>query len=320
MAHAVIVAADDSLPPASGTLEEARWPDLELSRWEETRSTLHLWSQIIGKVRLALEPMANHWWQVPFYLTARGFTTSLMHAGNWGLEIEFDLFDDALLFRRSDGQIVVMSLEPRTVADFYRTVVDTLDTLDVSVTFMPRPVEMAVAIPFAEDTQHFEYEPDAARRYWTALVCAHRVMVQFRAEYLGKASPVHLFWGSNDLAVTRFSGRTAPPHPGGAPNVSARVERLAYSHECSSCGFWPGGSAEGSFYSYAYPQPAGFPDWPIEPAGAYFDHELGEFILPYREVRHSADPEALLLQFFQSTYEAAADLAGWDRRSLEFIP
>jgi hypothetical protein len=296
------------------------WPDLELSRWDETRSTLHLWSQIIGKVRLALEPMANHWWQVPFYLTARGFTTSLMHAGQWGLDIEFDFFDDALLFRRSDGQTVVMSLEPRTVADFYGTVLDTLDALDVPVVMMPRPVEMAVAIPFAEDTQHFKYEPDAARRYWTALVCAHHVMVQFRAEYLGKASPVHLFWGSNDLAVTRFSGRTAPPHPGGAPNVSARVERLAYSHECSSCGFWPGGSAEGSFYSYAYPQPPGFPDWPIEPAAAYFDHELGEFILPYRDVRHSADPEALLLQFFQSTYEAAADLAGWDRRSLEFIP
>jgi hypothetical protein len=295
----------------------AQWPDLTLSSWEATRDTLHMWLQIVGKIRLALEPMINHWWQVPLYVSARGLTTSLMHAGGRGLEIEFDFIDHVLGLRLSDGSSRRIVLEPRSVAGFYAETMTALDELGVGVKIFGRPVEVVVSIPFAEDVQHRSYDPAAVHRFWLALVQIHQVMTRFRARFIGKASPVHFFWGAPDLATTRFSGRPAPLHPGGAPNCPDRVQQLAYSHEVSSCGFWPGGSAEGSFYAYAYPEPAGFRDRQVRPSAASYDPSLGEFVLAYAAVRTAADPDGMLLDFFQTTYEAAADLARWDRASLE---
>jgi hypothetical protein len=293
------------------------WPELTLSQWEDTRDTLQLWSQVVGKIRLGLEPMVNQWWQVTLYVSARGLTTSLMPAGHVGLEIEFNFLDHVLDLRTSDGRGQQVELAPRSVADFYQATTDALRALDVEVYILPRPVEMAEAIPFAEDQRHRSYDAGAVHRFWQALVQIDRVMSRFRAGFIGKVSPVHFFWGGADMAVTRFSGRRAPPHPGGVPNCADWVQQLAYSHEVSSCGFWPGGSEEGSFYSYAYPQPDGFAEWPVQPAAAHYDPQLGEFLLPYREVRLADDPDALLLTFFQSTYVAAAELAVWDRAELE---
>jgi len=301
---------------SAGSRAGTAWPELTLADWADTRDTLHLWTQVVGKVRLALAPLVNHWWQVPFYVTARGLTTSLMPAGTRGLEIEFDFCDHMLRFDTTDGAHRRFALEPRSVADFYREVTATLDQVGIEVRILARPVEVADAIPFAQDEQHCAYDPDAARRFWTALVHAQRIMSRFRAGYLGKASPVHFFWGSFDLAASRFSGRPAPKHPGGVPNCPDWVQHLAYSHELSSCGFWPGGSAEGSFYAYAYPTPEGFADWQVD-APAFFDESLGEFLLPYADVRAAADPDAVVSVFLQSTYEAAAELAGWDRAALE---
>jgi hypothetical protein len=298
-------------------METSRWPELTLSRWADTLDTLQLWTQVVGKVRLALEPMINHWWQVPLYVSARGLTTSLMHDGGRGLEIEFDFVDHRLEIRTSEGEVRSVGLKPRSVADFYGATTDALGDLGIHVPMLARPVELPEVIPFAEDEVHRSYDAVAAQRFWLALVQAHRVMTQFRGRFIGKVSPVHFFWGADDLAVSRFSGRPAPKHRGGIPNCADYVQELAYSHELSSCGFWPGGSAEGSFYSYAYPQPDGFPDWPISPDTAYFDPALGEFILPYAAVRTAADPDAELLAFFQSSYEAAAELAHWDRAALE---
>ncbi|MGA8679214.1 MAG: DUF5996 family protein [Acidimicrobiales bacterium] len=300
--------------------DAGRWPELTLSQWQDTRDTLHMWTQVVGKVRLALEPMMNHWWQVPLYVSARGMTTSLMHTGSRGLEIEFDFVDHVLDLRTSDGQTRRVALEPRSVADFYGATMAALDSLGVKVTILARPVEVPEAIAFAEDERHCSYDAAAVHRFWLALLQAHHVMSQFRGRFVGKASPVHFFWGAIDLATSRFSGRPAPKHPGGAPNCADWVMQLAYSHEVSSCGFWPGGSAEGSFYSYVYPEPDGFADWPVEPHAASYDTSLREFVLPYADVRASEDPDAMLLAFFQSTYEAAADLAGWDRVALEAIP
>jgi hypothetical protein len=294
-----------------------KWPDLTLSRWEDTRDTLQLWTQIVGKVRLALEPMVNQWWQVPLYVSARGLTTSLMHSEVGGVEIEFDFIDHVLETRTSSGERRQVPLGPRTVASFYGEVIDVLGGLGVRVPIFGRPVEVPISIPFAQDEQHHSYDAAAAHAFWLALLQAHRVMTVFRARFIGKASPVHFFWGAADLAASRFSGRRAPKHPGGVPNCADWVQELAYSQEVSSCGFWPGGSAEGSFYAYAYPQPDGFDEWPIGPEAAYFDKSLGEFILPYGAVRTAADPDAMLLEFFQTTYEAAAELAGWDRSALE---
>ena len=296
------------------------WPELTLSAWEDTRDTFHMWTQVVGKIRLALEPMVNHWWQVPLYVSARGLTTSLMHAGTTGLEIEFDLIDHVLDVRTSDGRNRQVTLEPRSVASFYEATMAALGELGVRVTIFPRPVEVVEAIPFAEDEQHHAYDAAAVHRFWLALLQTHRVMTRFRAGFVGKASPVHFFWGGPDLAVTRFSGRRAPKHPGGVPHCADWVQELAYSHEVSSCGFWPNGSAEGSFYSYAYPQPDGFAAWPVTPDAAYYDEEMGEFLLPYAAVRTADDPDAILLSFFQSTYEAAAELGGWDRAALEVAP
>jgi hypothetical protein len=297
-----------------------QWPDLTLATWAETRDTVHLWTQIVGKVRLGLMPMTNHWWHVTLYVSARGLTTSLMPIGGRGLELEFDFVDHVLDLRTTAGEHRHVTLEPRSVANFYAATTTALDELGVRVRLYPRPSEVVDAIPFDQDEVHRSYDADAANRFWRALVQADRVLTEFRAGFTGKASPVHFFWGGADICTTRFSGRPAPRHRGGVPNCPDWVQELAYSHEVSSCGFWPGGSDEGTFYSYAYPQPAGFADWAVQPAGAYYDHALGEFLLPYAAVRQAADPDAALLAFFGSTYDAAATLAGWDRGALEAEP
>jgi hypothetical protein len=307
----------ESVEQATRPAADGSWPELTLAPWEETRVTFHMWTQIVGKVRMALEPMVNHWWQVPLYVSARGLTTSLMHVGPLGLEIEFDLIDHVLRIYSTDGRRGEVALEPRSVASFYEATMESLDQFGVHLDLLARPVEVAEAIPFAEDEKHHSYDADAIHRFWLALVQAQRVMNSFRARFVGKVSPVHFFWGAADLAVTRFSGREAPRYGGGVPNCANWVMELAYSHEVSSCGFWPGGSAEGSFYSYAYPEPEGFSSWPGLPEAATYDQSLGEFILPYASVRTSPDPDALLLDFLQSTYEAAAELAHWDRAALE---
>jgi hypothetical protein len=311
------VVTSPGLPDTIGT-GPSNWPDLTLSTWEGTREALQLWFQIVGKLRLAHEPMVNHWWQVPLYVSARGLTTSLMHAGHLGLEAEFDFGSHVLELRTTEGRSAHVGMVPGTVADFYRATLGSLDELGVEVELFGQPVEMpGTVVPFATDTQDRPYDAIAARRFWLALVEAHRVMSIFRSPFVGKVSPVHFFWGSSDIAVTRFSGRRAPLHPGGTPNCGDFVQELAYSHEVSSCGFWPGGSEEGWFYSYAYPEPDGFSRWAVEPAEASYSDELGEFLLSYRAVRTASDPDRMLLSFFQSTYEAAAELGGWQRRELE---
>jgi hypothetical protein len=293
------------------------WPALPLGQWEKTRDTLHLWTQIVGKVRLALEPWVNHSWHVPLYVNARGLTTSLMPAGGGGLEIQFDFNRHVLELRTTDGRERHVRLEPRSVADFYAETLARLAELEVAVQIWPRPVELPDVIPFPEDDQHASYDAEFAHRFWQSLVQSHRVLTAFRSRFTGKVSPVHFFWGAFDLAVTRFSGRTAPRHPGGVPNCAAWVMEEAYSQEVSSCGYWPGGADEGVFYAYAYPEPDGFRTWPVEPAAASYEDTLGEFVLPYQIVRTAADPDATLLSFLQTTYEAAAELAGWDRGRLE---
>jgi hypothetical protein len=298
----------------------APWPDLTLSGWQDTRDTLHMWTQVVGKVRLALEPMINHWWQVTLYVSARGLTTSIMPAGDRGLEIEFDFVDHVLDLRATDGQRRLVPLEPRSVASFYQATMAALVDIGVPVTINPRPQEVVEAIPFDKDEVHRSYDPAAAHRFWLGLVRMHDVLLRFRSGFIGKASPVHFFWGGADLCTTRFSGRPAPKHRGGVPNCPDWVQELAYSHEVSSCGYWPGGGGEGAFYAYAYPEPLGFAAWPVEPADAYYDADLGEFLLPYTAVRTASDPDQALLAFFQSTYDAAADLAGWDRAALEARP
>ncbi len=304
-------------PPASASSGASAWPELTLATWEDTRDTLHLWTQVVGKIRLALEPMVNHWWQVPLYVSARGLTTSLMHAAGRGLEIEFDFIDHVLAIRTSSAEVRRLPLEPRSVAGFYDATMAALRDLGMPVSILARPVEVPEALPFADDEVHRSYDAAAAHRFWLALVQAHRVMHRFRARFAGKASPVHFFWGAFDLAASRFSGRVAPRHPGGVPNCADWVQQLAYSHEVSSCGFWPGGSAEGSFYAYAYPAPDGFARWDVQPHEAFFDEGLGEFLLPYAAVRTAQDPDAVLLTFLQSTYEAGAELGRWDRPGLE---
>jgi hypothetical protein len=296
---------------------EPAWPELTVASWEPTRETLHMWTQIVGKVRLALEPMVNHWWQVPLYVSAQGLTTSLMHAGEVGLEIEFDFIDQVLRMQTTRGGTRTVRLKPQSVAHFFVSVILSLRELGIVVPMLARPVEVAEAIPFANDFKHHSYDADAVHRFWLTLVQIDRVLKQFRGRFTGKVSPVHFFWGGFDLAVTRFSGRPAPRRPGGAPNCADWVMEEAYSHEVSSGGFWPGGSAEGSFYAYAYPEPDGFSHWKVRPAEAFYDASLREYLLPYEVVRLAAEPDATLLSFLQSTYEAAATLGGWDRAALE---
>lgn len=296
-----------------------RWPPIPVAGWQDTRDTLHLYTQVVGKVRLANEPVTNHWWNVPLYLTARGLTTSLMpHPSGPAFQIDFDFLAHRLDIATVAGRSRSLALEPRAVADFYGLVMGLLDELGVATEIWPMPVEIPGAIPFPDDRVHASYDHDAVRRFWLALVEIERVIKVFRTRYVGKASPVHLFWGALDLASTRFSGRTAPPHPGSAPNCGPHVMREAYSHEVSSCGYWPGPpGAEGVLYSYAYPEPPGFRGAPVAPAGAAWDDELSEFVLPYELVRTAADPDAVLLEFLQTTYEAAATTGHWDRAALE---
>lgn len=300
--------------------EKPVWPELPLAAWQDTYATLHLWMQIVGKTRLALAPMENHWWQVPLYVTPRGLTTSAIPYGDRTFMVEFDFIDHALLMQASDGATRRLPLVARSVADFYAAYRAALRSLGIAIAFKrPAPVEIETAIPFAQDHAHASYDPDAANRCWRILVQTDRVLKRFRGRFLGKASPVHFFWGSFDLAATRFSGRLAPRHPGGAPNCPDYVMVEAYSHECSSCGFWPGGGAiaEPVFYAYAYPEPAGYAGRAVRPGSARYSTQAREFILPYADIRLAPDPDAALLQFFQSTYEAAADCGHWDRAALD---
>ena len=298
------------------------WPPLPLEEWADTYATLHLMTQVVGKVRLACERMVNHWWQVPLYVTARGLSTSAMPHGTLNFQIDFDFIDHSLEISVCDGGRRSIALRPRPVARFYDEVMDTLRSLGVPVRIWPQPVEIEGAIRFDEDVQHTAYDPEYAHRWWQVLRQADRALAEFRSGFVGKCSPVHFFWGSFDLAVTRFSGRRAPEHPGGAPHLADWVMREAYSRECSSCGFWPGSGAvqEPAFYAYAYPEPAGYREHPIHPDAAYYSDAMREHILPYDAVRRSGKPDAMLAEFFQSTYEAAADLGGWNRPELEHDP
>ena len=299
--------------------DQTAWPALPYADWRDTAATLQLWTQIVGKVRLATTPWLNHGWHVTLYVSARGLTTGPMHHRGRVFEIEFDFHRHVLEVRTGEGKARALALEPRSVADFHAALMAELAALDLHVDIVAVPNEVADPIPFAEDRVHAAYDADAARRFWRVLADADRVFKRFRSGFLGKASPVHLFWGSFDLAVTRFSGRPAPPHPGGVPGLPDRVTREAYSHEVSSAGFWPGGGAVDypAFYSYAYPAPEGFAEAQVEPGEAFFHQQMGEFILPYDAVRAAAEPDAALMAFLQTTYEAAADRAGWDRAALE---
>lgn len=295
------------------------WPSLPLEAWAETYATLHLWTQIVGKVRLAQSPWVNHSWHVALYVTARGLTTTPIVHGVRTFQIDFDFIAHRLILQTSDGGIGGFALEPQSVAAFYARLMEEMKKLDLHVDIYRQPNEVADPIPFDQDETHRAYDPESAHRFWRILVQADRVFKEFRARFIGKCSPVHFFWGAPDLAVTRFSGRPAPEHPGGVPNLPDWVAREAYSHEVSSCGFWPGGGPipYAAFYSYGYPEPAGFPEAPVRPEAAFYSTDLREFILPYDAVRQSESPDQTLLDFLQSTYEAAANLAQWDRGSLE---
>jgi hypothetical protein len=295
------------------------WPELPYAPWRDSLETLQLWTQIVGKIRLAKSPWLNHSWHVALYVTPRGLTTSPIPDGARTFQIDFDFIDHLLRIETSDGARKQIPLTAQSVAKFHAAVMAALTELRIDVTIDETPNELPAPIRFSQDEQHASYDPDAARRFSQVLVNADRVFKQFRTGFLGKASPVHFFWGSFDLAVTRFSGRRAPPHPGGVPHLPDDVAREAYSHEVSSAGFWPGGGAIDypAFYSYAYPAPDGFAAAKVRPDAAFFNKELGEFILPYDAVRTAANPDEALLAFLQSTYEAAADAAKWDRDALE---
>ena len=298
------------------------WPALPYSEWKETCTTLHLWTQIVGKVRLSRSPWLNHSWHATLYVTPRGLTTSAIPHGHRRFQLDFDFIDHRLIASVSDGGRSELALRPMTVADFHAQTLEMLRRLGVPTQIHGAPNEVPDAVPFAEDREHDAYDPEYAGRFWRVLLQADRVFGRFRAGFTGKCSPVHLFWGSFDLAVTRFSGRPAPPHPGGFPNLPDAVTREAYSREVSSAGFWPGGGPTdyAAFYSYAYPVPDGYGSRPVAPAEAFFHPELGEFLLPYEAVRRAPDPDAALTAFLQSTYEAAADAGGWDRQALEREP
>lgn len=301
------------------TSRTEQWPSLDFDAWKDTCATLHMWTQIVGKIRLSQTPWVNHSWHVPLYVTARGLTTSPIPYDARTFQIDFDFIDHRLSIQTSDGTGKTMALRPRSVADFYAELMSTLAELGLHVSIHTAPNEVVDAIPFPQDHVHAAYDAEYANRFWLALVQADRVFKEFRTGFIGKCSPVHFFWGSFDLAVTRFSGRQAPEHPGGVPNLPDRVAREAYSHEVSSCGFWPGGGTlpYSLFYAYAYPEPAGFSTTQLMPGKATYDMAFREFVLPYDVVRTAESPDAVLLEFLQGSYEAAADLGHWDRRSLE---
>ena len=295
------------------------WPELPLATWQDTFATLHLWTQIVGKIRLVNTPWFNHSWHTTLYVTSRGLTTSPIPYGARTFELEFDFTAHRLELRSSDGGREEVPLRPQTVAAFYTQVMEALRRLDIDVRITRKPSELVDPIPFPEDEVHRSYDTEYAHRFWLALVQVDRIFKIFRTRFIGKSSPVHFFWGAGDLAVTRFSGRRAPEHPGGIPNLADWVTREAYSHEVSSCGFWPGSGVIDypAFYSYAYPAPAGFAEAHVGPEGAFYSKDYGEFILPYDRVARAASPDDTLLEFLQSTYEAAATLAAWDRAALE---
>ena len=296
----------------------AAWPPLPLAEWEGTHAALHRWMQVVGKLKLAATPWTNHSWHVALSLTARGLGTGPIPCADRFWQAEFDLLDHRLRFDTSDGATAEVALQAQSVAQFHVRVREALQSLDIPMEIRTRPCEIPDALPFDQDTQQRPYDADAVQRYWRILLQADRVLRVFRAGFRGKSSPVHFFWGAMDLAVTRFSGREAPPHPGGAPYLADWVMREAYSHEVSSCGFWAGpGLGYPAFYAYAYPEPPGYAQASIAPAPAFYSAQMREFILPYDAVRESGDPDATLLAFLQSTYEAAAGLGGWDRAALE---
>lgn len=300
-------------PAMNNDAKNGAWPALPLEAWKDTYATLHMWTQIIGKIRLAQTPLVNHWWNVPLYVTARGLTTSSMPYGNSIFEIDFDFIDHNLLINCDDGSTKAIALYPRSVADFYQEVIETLHALGIAVKIWTTPVEIPDPIPFEKDFQHASYSAEYANRFWRILVQADRVFQEFRSRFIGKVSPVHFFWGSFDLAVTRFSGRRAPEREG-----ADSITREAYSHEVISHGFWPGGGAlQAAFYSYTAPEPQGLSEEPVRPASAFYSKEMSEFLLMYEDVRQSESPEKLLMEFLESTYEAGANLAKWDRAQLE---
>jgi hypothetical protein len=313
------------MTPTPRTTAAEAWPALPLEAWSDTYETLHRWTQIVGKTRLALAPMQNHWWQVTLLPTSRGLVAPAMPVGGPGdartLDVEFDFLAHELVLRTSDGAVKRMVLRSQSVADFHAAYRALLQELGIVPHYVARPNEVADPIPFDEDRQHATYDPDAAQRCWRVLAQSARVLHEFRSRFLGKCSPVHFWWGAFDLACTRFSGAVAPRHPGGFPNLPDRVTREAYSHACISAGWWPGSVggpvAEPAFYAYAYPEPAGCPDAVVRPAAASWHLDLHEWVLPYEAVRTANDPDATLLEFLESTYAAAAGLAGWDRPALE---
>jgi hypothetical protein len=305
--------------PLTSQDSQSPWPELNWADWQDTGDTLHRWTQIVGKVRMALAPMMNHWWQVALYVTSRGLTTSPIPYGAGTFDVTFDFIDHVLRIERSDGAREVFQLKPMSVAAFHAELFARLRHLGIEVHIWTMPCEIPDAVAFEHDHAHAAYDPAYARRFWRVLLDADRVFTAFRSQFIGKASPVHFFWGSFDLAVTRFSGRPAPPHPGVAPNLANWAMREAYSHEVSSCGFWPGNGGYGraAFYCYAYPEPVTFAGVALRTQGAFYDQQLKEFVLPYDAVRTAADPNRVLLGFLQETYVAAADGANWDRAALE---
>ena len=294
--------------------EPVCWPALPLDSWKDTCQTLHMWTQIVGKIRMSLTPLVNHWWNVPLYVTARGLTTSRIPCGDRAFELRFDFLAHQLILETSEGLIKTLPLRPQTVADFYAECMSLLRSAGITVKIWHMPVEVPSPIPFDEDRVHASYDAEKVERFWRILLSVNAVFYQFRSEFIGKVSPVHFFWGSFDLAVSRFSGRRAPERPGADP-----ITREAYSHEVSSVGFWPGSGAiaNPAFYSYAAPAPQGFAGARVQPAAARYDQGMGEFLLMYDDVRLSSSPSAALLAFCRSTYQAAAELAHWDRNALE---
>jgi hypothetical protein len=295
------------------------WPSLPFAEWKDTASTLHMWTQIVGKIRLTRTPWINHSWHVTLYLTARGLTTSPIPHPAGIFEIRFDFIDHELRILKSDGAVQVIELRPKSVAAFYREVMAALSELKIDTRINTTPNEVEPAIPFDQDDQHRSYDPEYANRFWRVLLQSARVFQEFRSRFCGKCSPVHFFWGSFDLAVTRFSGRPAPPHPGGVPHLPDAITREAYSQEVSSLGFWPGNAAVPTpvFYSYAYPESPGFTEAKIQPDAAVYEPKLREFILPYDAVRTAENPDKALVEFAQSAYDAASKLGKWDRAALE---
>jgi hypothetical protein len=298
--------------------EKEIWPPLPFPEWKETYATLHMWTQIVGKVRLALSPWTNHSWHVTLYVTARGLTTSPIPFGARVFQIDFDFVDNVLRIQTSGGREKIISLVSKSVAKFYSEVMSALRELAISVEINTMPNEVDPAIPFEQNEKNLSYDREYANRFWRVLLQSDRVFKEFRADFCGKCSPVHFFWGSFDLAVTRFSGRRAPQHPGGVPHLPDAITREAYSHEVSSLGFWPGNEMmpEPIFYSYAYPEPKGFPDANVQPAAATYNTQLKEFVLPYEAVRQAAAPDQVLHDFARSTYDAASTLGNWDRAAL----